>query len=885
MRPYAEQNRNINGHVWQNMSHHQERGQPMYYQPNHGELQVMNYQRQVCTHGSGNLYSSNKEPSIRGQDQGETNGPVLGGRLMQSQKKEPAVTQHFQPKHSMLVRMPSSIPIVYIGSKLISRVPVKQSIIPQPTSPISTAWDNPFPTFPSSRSKPKVMENKTLSDDLAEMRLDGPTGKPHLPHDCDNQNQGTSRSHEFEQYRVEASPGAHDYRARGSEAQQQGRAEFERTIPALTQHSVQTLHSRSAYDVRSAAQASRDERPQYLPSQNNIGYSAPPLPSDGASTTGSQRSMTLPGQSTAPRSKFEHHQRYPGATGWQEPGPTGAYHGSRSQSIIPQRPATSMELRVADGVHPPSDEMNRSSNSGAEGIAMPDYGMVHPRKYSLDDFFDSYSGAPPQDPIQQPNNHERWLSVEAEMPDFDVAPVTWAAESRDIAFAQPVQPHGSAPTVPFTHPSVLESAGVDEALYVPESDSQSKFQPGHQTENQSSPDSRAGFIFELAGDIPVVPQRVQDSLHGRAANHYETNGNVMSKEQYILRSSQHNERAMRPGIPAHGTVGSFNGRPEDDWQRRFHHHRASPRAPKFEISGPGPDYEHRTIQPQSLPSPINRLVSAHSPISRPANPNALSEHPTPVRPGLMQGILGNQIPKPPPVRQYDSNVTPTQQQGPTQQATSARNLQKKALPAPVTVDELERLKQVVKVNPKDHKTQLILAKKLAEAAAVLADEGGRADPKTRNKNREKYVFDAHKIIKRLVSSGNSDAMFYLADCHGRGLLGLEIDDKEAFTLYQSAAKAGHAQSAYRVAVCCEMGQEGGGGTRRDPLKAMQWYKRAAMLGDTPAMYKMGMILLKGHLGQPRNSREAIVWLKRAADRADEENPHALHELVNLASRA
>jgi TPR repeat protein len=138
--------------------------------------------------------------------------------------------------------------------------------------------------------------------------------------------------------------------------------------------------------------------------------------------------------------------------------------------------------------------------------------------------------------------------------------------------------------------------------------------------------------------------------------------------------------------------------------------------------------------------------------------------------------------------------------------------------------------------------------------------------------------EAHKLLKKLVASGNPEAMFYLADCYGRGLLGLETDNKEAFTLYQSAAKAGHAAAAYRTAVCCEIGNEEGGGTRKDPMKAIQWYKRAAMLGDPPAMYKMGMIQLKGLLGQPKSPREAVGWLKRAAERADEENPHALHEL-------
>jgi TPR repeat protein len=204
---------------------------------------------------------------------------------------------------------------------------------------------------------------------------------------------------------------------------------------------------------------------------------------------------------------------------------------------------------------------------------------------------------------------------------------------------------------------------------------------------------------------------------------------------------------------------------------------------------------------------------------------------------------------------------------------------------PVTLQELNLLQQQVRANPNDHATALKLAKKLVEAVSVLANEGGKADAKTTAKNREKYSFDAHKLLKKLVSAGYPEAMFYLADCHGSGRLGLEVDPKEAFTLYQSAAKLNHPQSAYRVAVCCEMGAEEGGGTRRDPLKAIQWYKRAATLGDTPAMYKMGMILLKGLLSQPKNPREALSWLKRAAERADAENPHALHELGLLYESA
>jgi TPR repeat protein len=268
----------------------------------------------------------------------------------------------------------------------------------------------------------------------------------------------------------------------------------------------------------------------------------------------------------------------------------------------------------------------------------------------------------------------------------------------------------------------------------------------------------------------------------------------------------------------------------------------------------------------------------------PRSPDSLPMHPTPVRPGLMNNGVrvpsGNQD-----AREQQQRRTTTPPQSALSTTATRTSPESKNMAPPVTLQELNLLQQQVRTNPNDHATALKLAKKLVEAVSVLANEGGRADAKTTAKNREKYSFDAHKLLKKLVSAGYPEAMFYLADCHGSGRLGLEIDPKEAFTLYQSAAKLNHPQSAYRVAVCCEMGAEEGGGTRRDPLKAMQWYKRAATLGDTPAMYKMGMILLKGLLGQQKNPREALSWLKRAAERADEENPHALHELGLLYESA
>lgn len=164
---------------------------------------------------------------------------------------------------------------------------------------------------------------------------------------------------------------------------------------------------------------------------------------------------------------------------------------------------------------------------------------------------------------------------------------------------------------------------------------------------------------------------------------------------------------------------------------------------------------------------------------------------------------------------------------------------------------------------------------------MLANEGGQANAQTGNTNRERYLSEAQGVAKRLLDLRDPDGMFFYADCLGSGALGLRNDAKEAFGLYQSAAKGNHPIAAYRTAVCCELGVEEGGGTRRDIGKAMQWYQRAGTLGDPAALFKLGIIYIKGLLEQPKNMQEGIQWLQKGAEVANEENPHALHELALL----
>ncbi|KAJ1023132.1 hypothetical protein NDA16_003285 [Ustilago loliicola] len=187
-------------------------------------------------------------------------------------------------------------------------------------------------------------------------------------------------------------------------------------------------------------------------------------------------------------------------------------------------------------------------------------------------------------------------------------------------------------------------------------------------------------------------------------------------------------------------------------------------------------------------------------------------------------------------------------------------------------------RQRMKSDP-DPEAQFAYAKYLIEAAKKVHDPAD--GPKQQRKFRDTLLSESLKLIKRLATTGMglgkppyAEAQFFLANCFGNGSLGLQVDHEKAYNLYVQASKQNHPAATYRTAVCNEVGA----GTRRDHHRAVLFYRKASALGDTAGMYKLGMVLLNGMLGQPRNVREAIVWLKRAAAQADEDNPHALHEL-------
>ncbi|KAJ1806871.1 hypothetical protein LPJ56_005027 [Coemansia sp. RSA 2599] len=215
-------------------------------------------------------------------------------------------------------------------------------------------------------------------------------------------------------------------------------------------------------------------------------------------------------------------------------------------------------------------------------------------------------------------------------------------------------------------------------------------------------------------------------------------------------------------------------------------------------------------------------------------------------------------------------------------APSARNAPANApaKPPPPTMASLEAYRTSIK-RSNDPAAQLDFAKYILEHARGMSDQ--EPNPKLRHKKYEVLTEEGLKWVKKLAGSGitvhrsniAAEAQFFLGTVYSQGIYGIERDDARAFSYYQQASKAQHAEANYRTAVCYEVGV----GTRSDHTRALQFYRKAAAQSNVPAMYKLGVILIKGALGTTPAPREGITWLKRAADNATAECPHALHELA------
>lgn len=135
--------------------------------------------------------------------------------------------------------------------------------------------------------------------------------------------------------------------------------------------------------------------------------------------------------------------------------------------------------------------------------------------------------------------------------------------------------------------------------------------------------------------------------------------------------------------------------------------------------------------------------------------------------------------------------------------------------------------------------------------------------------------EARHILQRLADRSYPFAQYYLADGYSSGLFNKGIEDYDrAFPLFIAASKHGHAEAGYRAALCYEFGW----GTRKDPQKAVQFFRQSASKNHPGAMTRLGKACMVGDLGLGSRHREGLKWLKRAAESADYQYNSAPYEL-------
>lgn len=147
-----------------------------------------------------------------------------------------------------------------------------------------------------------------------------------------------------------------------------------------------------------------------------------------------------------------------------------------------------------------------------------------------------------------------------------------------------------------------------------------------------------------------------------------------------------------------------------------------------------------------------------------------------------------------------------------------------------------------------------------------------SDPET---NPGELVREARQILQRLADRAYPFAQYLLGDGYASGFFNRGKEDyAKAFPLFLAASKHGHAEAGFRAALCYEHGW----GSRKDPAKAVQFYRQAASKNHPGAMLRLAKACLIGDLGMGVRYREGVKWLKRASETADSLFNEAPYEL-------
>jgi TPR repeat protein len=117
---------------------------------------------------------------------------------------------------------------------------------------------------------------------------------------------------------------------------------------------------------------------------------------------------------------------------------------------------------------------------------------------------------------------------------------------------------------------------------------------------------------------------------------------------------------------------------------------------------------------------------------------------------------------------------------------------------------------------------------------------------------------AYKMFLAAAKEGHADSQFNVALMYERGI-GVGKNEKEAVLWYGKAASQGNASAQFNLGVLYEHGR----GTPVDFVKANEWYRKASVQGDALAIGNLGMLYARGQ-GVKENKVAGVALLLLSA---------------------
>ncbi len=171
----------------------------------------------------------------------------------------------------------------------------------------------------------------------------------------------------------------------------------------------------------------------------------------------------------------------------------------------------------------------------------------------------------------------------------------------------------------------------------------------------------------------------------------------------------------------------------------------------------------------------------------------------------------------------------------------------------------------------------------ALAACLLATMAVNAEPQAEDKKKPQGAANfqagiaayqandlplAYKEFLAAAKEGHADSQFNVALMYEKGIV-VGKDEKVAVDWYGKAASQGNSGAQFNLGVLYEHGR----GTKVDFTKANEWYRKASAQGDPLAIGNLGMLYVRGQ-GVKENKTAGVALLLVSATRDPSPKNHA-----------